>query len=99
MTTKLELAKRLQVTERTVYRYLGIASKHDDFIDDYPEIQGLKISSSKLSNYQVWVVEKIKLLFTLGLKTSQICPNGEIVNELYWNLSRENYFKETSNGY
>jgi hypothetical protein len=58
--TKKSLASFLGVSERTIYNYTFTASQYvDDFLTDYPAIDGRYVSSLPLTSYQAWVLIRI----------------------------------------
>jgi hypothetical protein len=58
--TKKSLASFLGVSERTVYNYTFTASQYvDDFLPDYPAIDGRYVTSLPLTSYQAWVLIRI----------------------------------------
>jgi hypothetical protein len=58
--TKKSLASFMGVSERTVYNYTFMASQFvDDFLGDYPAIDGRYVTSLPLTSYQAWVLTQI----------------------------------------
>jgi hypothetical protein len=58
--TKKKLASFLNVSERTVYNYVFMASQFiDDYLPDCPVIDGRYLTSAPLTEYQAWAVTQI----------------------------------------
>ena len=58
--TKKAIASFLRVSERTVYNYVFMASQYvDDFLSDYPSLNGKYLTSMPLTAYQAWVLTQI----------------------------------------
>ncbi len=58
--TKKKLASFLSVSERSVYNYTFMASRFiDDFLPDYPVIDGKYLTSAPMTNYQAWAITQI----------------------------------------
>lgn len=102
-TSKRELAKILNISERNLYYYLEIAGQTLDFNDDYPLLGGEYLTRIGLTEYQIWVVRQLINLMQTGVKKKQLfdydddghCDglNPKIDNF----LSKESYYTEISN--
>jgi hypothetical protein len=58
--TKKKLASFLGVCERTCYNYVFMASQFvDDFLGDYPTVNGRYLTSVPVTTYQAWVICQI----------------------------------------
>jgi hypothetical protein len=58
--TKKKLASFLDVSERSIYNYVFMASQFiDDYLSDYPVIDGRYLTSAPLTAYQAWAVTQI----------------------------------------
>jgi hypothetical protein len=58
--TKKALASFIGVSERTIYNYTCMASQFvDDFLGDYPSLNGRYITAMPLTSYQAWVLTQI----------------------------------------
>lgn len=73
--TKEEIANQLNIKVRTLHYYHEIAFTYvDDFINDYPTVNGEPHTRCKLTLYQVWILRK---LVNLGRRfnSRQILPD------------------------
>jgi len=58
--TKRRLASFLGISERSIYNYQVVASQFvDDFLGDYPIVEGHYVTSAPLTSYQAWVIGRI----------------------------------------
>ena len=59
--TKRQLAAALGVSERSVFNYQVVATTSvDDFLSDYPVVNGKYITSTPMTYYQAWIIGHIK---------------------------------------
>jgi|GEM_PF-2679082 len=98
---KKEVAKSLEITPQWLHAcYLKIAEQVTDFIFDYPQLGNSYRKRVGLTNYQVWVLEKLVALVKGGMKTWEMVHevDGVIVfnEQLDVELSKESYLKEIS---
>ncbi len=98
--SKKRLAKHLGVTERTLHNYHKIViNSINDFVKDYPSLDGVPNTRCSLSPYQSWVIECFRNLL-LRAPLSHLCDSceGELfIKVIYVNLFSKEKYLSTSN--
>lgn len=61
LTSKSALSRKLKISLRSIHNYHDIALIYvDDFADEYPILDGRRLTSHPLNIYQCWVLLRIK---------------------------------------
>lgn len=80
-STRVELAKLLSVTSRSIANYHSLALDCvDDYYEDFPKVLNQRITNFKLSKYQSWVIWKLKLLIEIANNSNVV--KDALINDL-----------------
>ena len=97
--TITQLAKELGVSREHVQRYyLAIAVQTSDFSKDYPQLGGTTFTRVGLSEYQQWVLHRIRALVAAGWTKTHFFEDDDditlIRDEVDDYLSKRKYEEE-----
>ncbi|NJN12122.1 MAG: hypothetical protein HC815_30845 [Richelia sp. RM1_1_1] len=94
LITKTQLASTLQCTPRTIQNYHQIAFAYiDDYENDYPVFAGEPLTSSRLTEYQTWLLRQLYLLGQ-RLASRKLIP--QIIQSNSEQYTKE-YYEQTTN--
>lgn len=66
LTSKSKLAAKMKCSPRSIFNYHEIATEYvDDFLEDYPTLNGQFLTAHPLTIYQCWVIFRIHQFFKL----------------------------------
>ena len=98
--TITDVAKDLGVTREYVHRYyLKIAMQSTDFPEDYPKLGDKIFTDRGLSEYQQWVLKRLRGLVKAGMTQQQFLYKDEdgfieFAPEIDYHISKTKYFEE-----
>lgn len=99
--SKTEVAKDMNISVQFLHRYyIDIAAKTTNFSKDYPVINGESLTHLGLTDFQQWILRKLREFVKSGMRREQFLKadnDGFLVfnEELDSYLCKENFYSET----